>query len=178
MILLILLLLSRLVLPAHKFCLIPNINYYSFMFFFKYIYIIHEPNNHFSSDKMLWLSYNFCWRWMVLDNHFRSSQLAGAIVYHFHWVTPHPSACPKIEGSGIWNGHTVAASEMSNCYLKYAVFQRTKAGKTTRKQQHVKIDNVSSDNVEVTTSTFKHNIGSDVFETNIPRWRHFKCFCL
>lgn len=44
MILLILLLLSRLVLLVHKFCSIPNINYYSFMFFFKiYIYIIHEP---------------------------------------------------------------------------------------------------------------------------------------
>ena len=57
-------------------------------------------------------------RWMVLDNHFRSSQLAGAIVYHFHWMAPHPSACLKIEGSGILNGHTVAASEMSNCYLK------------------------------------------------------------
>ena len=57
-------------------------------------------------------------RWMVLDNHFRSSQLAGAIVYHFHRVTPHPSARPKIEGSGIWNGHAVAASEMSSCYLK------------------------------------------------------------
>lgn len=39
MILLILLLLSRLVLLAHEFCLIPNINYHSFMFFFKNMYI-------------------------------------------------------------------------------------------------------------------------------------------
>lgn len=55
MILLILLLLSRLVLLAHKFCLIPNINYHSFMFFFffKYVYISHKPNSHFSSDKIL-----------------------------------------------------------------------------------------------------------------------------
>lgn len=45
MILLILLLLSRLVLLAHKFCLIPNINYHSFMFFFflnMYISVINQ----------------------------------------------------------------------------------------------------------------------------------------
>lgn len=90
-------------------------------------------------------------------------------------MAPYPSARPKIEGSGILNGHTVAASEMSNCYLKKPLSlqffsEQRQKNQDESKLEHVKIDNVSSDNVEVTTSTtFKHNIGSDVFKTNIPR---------